>query len=371
MTSLYLHIPFCGSRCSYCDFYSTVSPSVPENFVKVLMEEAVQESGFADNRQIDSVYFGGGTPSLLSTAQVRLILHRLSEIYEIQDHAEISLEANPDDVNKEKAEEWKSAGINRISLGIQSFADEDLTEMNRRHNAEGAFAAFSTLREAGFENISLDLIYGLPWGRQGEWEKNLDTITRLRPEHISAYHLGIEPETPLYRKRESGEFLDLPDEESYHQFLLLVNRLKEAGYQHYEISNFCLPGRESKHNSAYWNGKTYLGLGPSAHSYKPRFRRWNAASLNQWMNHFDGRQEEKLSPAEELNEFLMTRLRTAAGLDLRDIAALAGKEQAGRIRSLIKTWNPEYYELQGEILSLTTRGFFIADELIRSLFYDE
>ena len=324
---LYIHVPFCQRLCGYCDFYKTMSlkhlPAYPK---AVLAEAALRRSELAKTT-LRTIYFGGGTPSLLTPEQVAEMLEGFGRLWECSGVEEITLEANPDDLTEERLEGYRKAGINRLSIGIQSFDDEQLQFMNRRHDAAAARKVIGAARSAGFDNISIDLIYGVPCGDERVWGRNIAEAIDLNPEHISAYHLTIEENT-LFGKR---GVKPVAEEQSEEQYLMLHHALSKAGYDHYEISNFARDGYRSKHNSGYWRGVPYLGLGPGAHSFGDNRRSWNLPLVARYVDNPTDetlREGEVLTCEEQAEEYVMVGLRTREGIDLETIAERFGAERA-------------------------------------------
>lgn len=328
MSGIYIHIPFCKSKCHYCDFYSVTKSDGMDGFSSVLLQEMDHRCGYLDQRNIDTVYFGGGTPTLPHPLMIGTVLDKLRALFLISPDAEITIEANPDDLTPDKLKQYLEMGINRISIGIQSFNDEHLRFMNRRHDAASAIISYKMAREAGFGNISLDLIYGIPGMTLRQWEDNLLQMCELKPEHISAYHLTIEPGTYFGRLKKSGLFAEIPDEESISQYRMLMDILDAGGYEQYEISNFARDGRYSRHNTKYWTGDSYIGLGPSAHSFNGSQRHWNPSSLSAYTGNIRKGtlpEGEIITPEMKRNEYVMTRLRTAAGIRSDDFIRIFGE----------------------------------------------
>ncbi len=326
MAGLYVHIPFCSSFCIYCDFYSEVAPERVDAYLEVLGSEAQARSNELEVPP-STLYVGGGTPSLLSEKQFSKLCGVLRENFDLSRVEEFTIEANPDDITPEKLALWRSCGVNRLSIGVQSFCDAHLKWMRRRHDSAAAARAFSMARETGFGNISLDLIFGYAGLSQPEWEATINEALSLRPEHISCYQMMLEEGTPLTLMAEAGKYAEPPQEECAAQYSLLQQRLAEAGYVQYEISNFAIPGFESRHNSSYWSREPYLGLGPAAHSFDGERRRsWNDPDLEAWLAAWKPASEgqragsfEILSDKDIFNETVMLSLRTARGLDLAEL----------------------------------------------------
>ena len=297
MAGIYIHIPFCKRRCIYCDFFSTTQSEKKPAYVHALCQELNIRKDYLEGEDIETIYLGGGTPSQLTQEELEEIFSTLYNIYKVKEDAEITLEANPDDLTPEYVAMLRQLPINRISMGIQTFQEETLKLLHRRHTAKQAIEAFERCREAGFQNISIDLMYGLPGETLDTWKQDLQQAIALHPEHISAYHLIYEEDTALWKLREQHQVEEADEDLSLTLFTTLIDELTGAGYQHYEISNFCLPGLHSRHNSSYWTGKKYLGCGPSAHSFNGTSRQWNVASLSAYI---DGIQQGK--PDYEIEE---------------------------------------------------------------------
>ncbi len=319
MAGIYIHIPFCSQRCSYCDFYTRVAPRQIETTVNAIVQEMNLRAGYLKGDVIETIYFGGGTPSLLSAGQFGLIFDKIYTLFNVKSDAEITFEANPDDLTPEFFESVQSLPFNRISIGIQSFDDAQLKLINRRHTGAEAMQAVRNARNAGFKNISIDLIYGLPLQSRESWEAQLAKGLQLQPEHISAYGLTYEPGTPLYKQRELGRISSADDTEMIDMHNLMLKMLEKSGYEAYEISNFSKPGFRSQHNSAYWKMLPYLGLGPSAHSFDGNSRQWNVSSIKLYNEAVfnDGTffELEQLSVNDRYNEYIMVALRTKEGVN--------------------------------------------------------
>ena len=374
MAGIYIHIPFCKQRCNYCAFYSTTLYNIREKYVDALCKEIVMRKEYAACAAIETIYFGGGTPSTLTMEQLQRICDTIYATYPVSDTAEVTIECNPDDLTPDFLSQLKELPFNRISMGVQSFNDTQLKRLGRRHNADKARQAVGNARKAGYENISIDLIFALPGSTTAEWEHDLDSAIALRPDHLSAYNLTYEEGTPLHLALERGDFAELSEEENVGQFQMLITKLKEAGYRHYEISNFALPGRESRHNSSYWNDTPYIGCGAAAHSYNGTSRQWNIADIREYIkgveNGIPNFEIEELTEEERYNDTILTRLRTAKGIPLewmkekfndrlnRYLQQMAEKEIAlGNLK-----------EENGH-LSLTEKGIFISDAVIRELIF--
>ncbi|MFW5821085.1 MAG: radical SAM family heme chaperone HemW, partial [Bacteroidota bacterium] len=310
MAGFYIHIPFCRQACQYCDFHFSVSIQHKENMVKALIKEIPHKAELFENDEIETLYFGGGTPSVLDTGEVGILIDTVKEYFRVSKDLEISFEANPGDLKGEYPERLKTSGVKRLSIGIQSFSGEDLLLMRRSHNATQAVEAINNAKEAGFKDINCDLIYGIPGMTSETWERNLETLMGLEIQHISAYHLTFEPGTVFDHWRKKNRIFPVQEEESLRQYEILKEKTEKAGFVHYEISNFALPGFFSKHNLTYWKNKKYIGIGPSAHSYDGKRRFWNISSNKKYMemlnsnscNYLDS---EVLSVKDMYNEYML------------------------------------------------------------------
>ena len=343
------------------------------DMVAALCKEITIQNDFFKDEEISTIYFGGGTPSLLSTTDCRLILTEIKNNFRVRPDVEVTLEANPDDISSEKLQGWKSVGINRLSIGIQSFFDEELRWMNRAHNAAHAKDCIEKSLAAGFENISIDLIYGSPLLTDDMWQKNVATAIAFGIPHLSCYALTVEEKTPLHKQIVQLKKEDVDNEKQARQFLLLMQWLKASGYEHYEVSNFAKPGWRSRHNSSYWRGEKYLGIGPSAHSFTGEGRQWNVANNGQYIaalkNGLVPKEEELLTEEQKLNEYIMISLRTMEGMDLEVVARLWGKNKKERIQQQIIPYiNSALVKLKDNHLQLTDEGMLRADGIAADLF---
>lgn len=321
----------------------------------------------------ETLYFGGGTPSLLSEDELQSLLDAVHKKFKLAVDAEVTLEANPDDITRESLALWRAAGINRLSVGIQSFHDKELEWMHRAHNAAEALQSLSLIREAGFDNFSVDLIYGSPLLSDAEWKENVDRIIEMNVPHISCYALTVEPRTALDKMIALEKKENVDPEKQARQFLLLMEWMKAAGYEHYEISNFSKPGMGSKHNSSYWEGKLYYGFGPSAHSFNGKARRWNVANNSLYIGSLQKDiipyEEELLSPVQQLNEYIMTALRTATGIDLEKLAKDFGEDTAKEINAAAEKFIATgKLSAEGTFLRLSDEGKLFADGIAADLF---
>ena len=358
MAGIYIHIPFCATRCIYCDFYSTTLRDKGEAYAKALAREMDERKDFLCNEKLETIYLGGGTPSQLGDAYIRQILDAVAERYDMSQVTEITMEANPDDIRE--GQDW--GRVNRISMGVQSMVDDELQLLHRRHDAAQVRKAVAILRSMGMENISLDLMYGLPTQTLASWEYSIDELLKLRPQHISAYCLSVEEGTRLYNLVKKGELTPCDDETCNAMNTLLRQKLHDAGFEQYEISNYALPGYHSRHNSSYWVQTPYLGLGPGAHSYDGKnLRSWN---LPRVMNYLKGQREEEheiLTDTDLYNERVMLGLRTRRGVKLT-AGEIETKKQA--IEQLLARG---LINLNKETIVLTEAGLALGDEVIRDL----
>lgn len=375
MAGIYIHIPFCKQACLYCNFHFSTSLKLKNDFISALLKEIGLTHPFANNEVIETIYLGGGTPSLLDEKELAAIFSSLQTKFKIATNAEITLEANPDDISIPKLQIWKRIGINRLSIGIQSFFAEDLTWMNRAHNAEQALLCIPMAQDAGFNNISIDLIYGTPTLPDDHWQANVQKVTELGVPHISCYALTVEPRTALQHLISKHKMQDTDPEQQARQFLQLISWLSEAGYEHYEISNFSLPGKRSLHNTSYWQGKPYYGFGPSAHSFNGiDTRSWNIANNASYIKSIaEGTipsEKEILTPAQQLNEYIMTSLRTSEGIDMRNIELKYGEIKSGQLLKAVQPFLNSRIILENNHLKLTNEGKLFADGLAATLFFD-
>jgi oxygen-independent coproporphyrinogen-3 oxidase len=378
MPGLYLHIPFCKQACHYCDFHFSTSLGLKGQFLEALLKEMTLRRAYLPDlaAPLETIYFGGGTPSLLTGEELRRIFAAIQENFLVSPQAEITLEANPDDLSAAKLAELAASPINRLSIGLQSFHEPHLRLMNRAHSAQESWEAVRRAQAVGFENISVDLIYGVPAASHTIWEEDLARLFALNVPHVSAYALTIEPDTAFGRRLQKGTFVAPPEEFVAQQFEMLLAQLRAHGYEQYEISNFCQPGRESRHNSNYWRGVPYLGLGPSAHSFDGRSRQYAVANNPQYVAAVLERSEvpatvERLTPLDQANEYLLTTLRTSRGCDLRHLRDELGlnilAERADYLRSLI---SQGMATLDHDVLRLTDAGKLLADHITLELFAD-
>jgi oxygen-independent coproporphyrinogen-3 oxidase len=373
MAGIYLHIPFCKKACHYCDFHFSTSPQYKEPMLKALRHELFLRKNYLGNQAIETIYFGGGTPSLLSANELQVLLGEIVDQFDVSSNAEITIEANPDDLNPQRVKELRQTLINRFSIGIQSFFEEDLRWMNRAHSAIEAQSSIKRVQDAGFENITADLIYGYPLLSNPKWEHNIQELIQLHIPHISSYAMTVEPATALSTFIKKGEQKAMDEGQSAAQFLILMEQLKEAGFEHYEISNFAKPGSYSKHNSNYWEGVSYLGIGPSAHSFNGESRQWNISNnakyIDQIQNGKIPSEIEVLTKENRINEYIMTSLRTSKGMDLNKIKDQFGSDYANEIKNNLEPLTEKNWILMNEeLITLTTDGKLFADHIASELF---
>ena len=377
MAGIYIHVPFCKSRCAYCDFYSTVQHGLREPYAGTVCRELGYRLAELRNEPIETIYFGGGTPSTLGIEELRRILDFIVSLEHIEnpETLEITLEANPDDLTEEYVKELRTLPINRVSMGIQSFHDRTLHLVGRRHTAQEAIDAVRRLQDAGISNISIDLIYGLPGESLNDWNYSLNQAIALGVKHISAYHLTYEEGTRLWRMKEQGLVMPINEEHSIRSFELLREKLLSAGYEHYEISNFALPGYHSRHNSSYWQDTPYIGVGPGAHSYDGSRRRWNLSSLTDYVATPSGEdvphEVEHLSIDERYDERIITELRTARGINLSKLLADFGVQYHTHCMHAATPYlnRRQLMHTEDNFLKLTPESIFISDAVMRDLLY--
>lgn len=374
MSGIYIHIPFCKQACHYCNFHFSTSLKYKDDFIDALVKEIELTSVYEDLSAIETVYFGGGTPSIIEINDINKILEAIRRKWIIANNAEITLEANPDDISSHKLKQWKEVGINRLSVGIQSFNEEELKWMNRAHTAAESLECIDEIIAAGFHNFSIDLIYGSPLLSNEQWKQNVDIVIEKKIPHISCYALTVETKTALDKMIQLKKKQPVDAEKQAEQFLLLMQWMKDAGYEHYEISNYALPGFRSKHNSSYWNEKKYYGFGPSAHAYDGKIRSWNIANNIQYIKALQNGQlpneKETLTPTQQLNEYIMTSLRTMEGIDLKKMEERFGSSNKEKLihqaQKHIAAGNA--FKKDDKII-LTDVGKLFADGIAADLFF--
>ena len=369
MAGIYVHIPFCKKACHYCDFHFTTTQYYRDEIIKQLANEIEQRKNYLAERKLNTIYFGGGTPSILNEEELSLLMKTIHKNFSVAEKPEITLEANPDDLSIEKLLMLKKTGINRLSIGVQSFRDEDLKWMNRAHDAIHAKQAVINAASAGFNNISIDLIYGLPTSKLADWKKNLEEAVTLPVQHLSCYCLTVEDNTALHHFIKKGKVIEKKDEVSSEEFLMAHEFLTGNGFEHYEISNYGLRNFHSRHNSSYWDNEPYLGIGPSAHSYNGISRQWNVANNIQYLNSMkEGKllfEKEELSIEQQFNEYLMTRLRTSSGISMEYIESFFGEIYADELRQKISAYEiPSHFEIKNNNLQLTIEGMLKLNSIV-------
>ena len=369
MAGIYIHIPFCKKLCFYCDFYHVITPENNSVFVDSLIKELVLRKDYIGIEPVTTIYLGGGTPSVFSVKDLEKILNEIHKHYNIEKGCETTIELNPDDVNPEYLAGLKMLGINRLSLGVQSWRDSDLKMLNRRHNSAQAASALKNAFNAGFENVTIDLIYGIPGMSISEWESNLDFTFSFGIKHLSAYHLTIEKGTVFGKMKEKGLLTEIEEEDSAALFNILIQKSESAGFIHYEISNFSKPGFMSVHNSNYWKQVHYLGLGPSAHSFNGYSRQWNMSDLKGYIKALTAGklffESEELDTNARFNEYIMTSLRTMWGIDLDFIEKNFNKEGYDYVVNLSSKFKGYGLMQQDKNnLVLTNQGKMISDNII-------
>ncbi|MEP7092988.1 MAG: radical SAM family heme chaperone HemW [Flavobacterium sp.] len=373
MSGIYIHIPFCKQACHYCDFHFSTSMKKKDEMVLAIVKEIQMRKSEFENEVVETIYFGGGTPSVLENSELQLLIDTVYENYKVAENPEITLEANPDDLSKERIFELSKSPINRLSIGIQSFFEEDLKLMNRAHNSAEAIKCLAEATKY-FDNISLDLIYGIPGLTDEMWKKNIETALSFGIPHISSYALTVEPKTALKKLIDAGKIAEPQDEVASNHFMILVETLQKNGFIHYELSNFGKENYFSKNNSAYWLGKKYIGIGPSAHSYDGEKRGWNVANNSLYLKSIQDDilpiETEILSKSDRYNEYIMTGLRTIWGVSLERVKNEFGPEYSIYLNKQIQKFlNDELVYISENILRPTAKGKFLTDGIASDLFY--
>lgn len=373
MAGIYIHIPFCKQACHYCDFHFSTNQQTRKELVAAISKEIVLQKSYLEGELVKTIYFGGGTPSLLEADELNFIMDSIRTTQQVIDQPEITLEANPDDLSVSKLKEFSLAGINRLSIGIQSFHSELLTFLNRVHDSTTAISGFRNARDAGFKNISIDLIYAIPGESKQQWEEDIRNAIALNPDHLSCYSMTIEAKTVFGKWSTTGKIKATDDDTAARHLETLMHELINAGYEHYEISNFSKPEFQSKHNSSYWKQEKYLGVGPSAHSFNGTSRQFNinnnalyTKSIQRAIVPFE---REILSQADKINEYILTTLRTQWGTNLQKLQSLYGydlkKENYDYLSTVFKNG---LATLDGDVLLLTQKGKLLADKISSDLF---
>lgn len=372
MAGIYLHIPFCKKACHYCDFHFTTSLKYKNELLDAMNAELHLRKDYL-KQEVETIYFGGGTPSVISTDELERLINTSTSLFTVDPKAEITMEANPDDLDRQKVQELRHSPVNRFSIGIQSFFEEDLLWMNRAHNAAEAESSVKRVQDAGFENITVDLIYGYPLLSNEKWISNIRKVIDLQIPHISAYSMTVEPQTALASFIKRGKQANMNDSQSAEQFIILMDMLEEAGYEHYEISNFAKPGSYSRHNSNYWKGVTYLGIGPSAHSFDGESRQWNVANNAKYIDALSKNslpsESEVLNTENKLNEYIMTSLRTIWGMSLSHVEREFGSDYQKMVFESLQQFLDKGWVISKENnITLTRQGKLYADHIAAELF---
>lgn len=371
MAGIYLHIPFCRRLCGYCDFYKVISLQKKSELLIAMQQEISLQKDYLQGKIVETIYFGGGTPSVLAAKEIETLLQQIAKYHNISSSAEITLEANPDDLTPSYLKDLKKLKINRLSIGIQSFDDGVLQFMNRRHTAAEAVVSVKNAQQAGFENLSLDIIYGVPNTDKVYLKKNLQQLCDLQPQHISAYHLTVEEGTPFAHLKKRGKLQEIADENSEKQYALLTKFLQQNGYEQYEISNFAKNSIISRHNTSYWQQKPYLGIGPSAHSFNVDSRQWNVSGISKYINSIHSRtttyKKEILSETDRIHDYIMVRLRTKWGMEKDYIREHFGTEKLQKIQAIAQE-NAQYFTETAKTISIKPKQFLLSDYLIAKFF---
>jgi len=373
MAGIYIHIPFCKQACHYCDFHFSTSLKYKDELLGTLIKEIRLQKTYLDNETVETIYFGGGTPSILGADELNKLINTITGLHAVASNAEITIEANPDDLDKAKLKALRQTDINRFSIGVQSFFDDDLTWMNRVHRAKEAEASVKRAQDAGFENITVDLIYGYPLLTDAKWKYNLDKVFELSIPHVSSYSMTVEPQTALasFIKKKKQPAMDY--QQSAEQFTTLMEAMQNHGFEHYEISNFCKPDHYSRHNSNYWKGVKYLGIGPSAHSFNGETRQWNVASNAKYIESLEKSkipaETEILTEADRLNEYVMTSLRTIWGLELSRLNAIAKGASDELVKAAESFFEKGWIQQSNDVIILTRDGKLYADHIASELFF--
>jgi oxygen-independent coproporphyrinogen-3 oxidase len=373
MAGIYFHIPFCLTKCNYCDFFSGCDLKNIDKLIRSEIEEINLRKEYLGNEKVETIYFGGGTPSLLPVNYIKHLIDSCKDNFEIIPEAEITFEANPEDINDEYLKGIVNCGVNRISIGIQSFDDKTLKNLNRRHSVSKALNAVELAKKHNISNISVDIIYGIPDLNIDRFVESVEKLVALNVNHISAYNLTYHEGTRFYKLIKEGSLIEVDDETCFKQFNYLCAQLEKHGYIHYELSNFAKEGFYSKHNSSYWFGKKYLGIGPSAHSYNGNSRRWNIESIDKYIRGIEGNkrwyEEEKLSTKDKYNEYILTRLRTIKGINLKDILIRFGEDYYVFLNEKINKYSGTLYlNSKNDVVTLTRKGLFISDGIMEDFF---
>ncbi|MBT4728136.1 MAG: radical SAM family heme chaperone HemW [Bacteroidetes bacterium] len=376
LAGIYIHIPFCRTACDYCNFHFSTSLKRKGELVKAMQQELALRKDYLNAEQIDSIYFGGGSPSVLDVSEIQAILQDINLHYDVIDNAEISLEANPDDLSLEKLSGLREIGVNRLSIGIQSFLEEELKTLGRIHSAKQAITSIENARKTGFSSLTIDLIYGIQNSSLDSWQENLDIMKSLQLDHFSSYALTVEPKTVFAHKIKKGAKKEVDEELLREQYFMLKKFAKANSFNHYEISNFSKEGFYSIHNTNYWKHKKYVGIGPSAHSFDLKSRRWNMAVNADYISKIrSGEQfwdEEQLSRQDQFNEKLMLGLRTMWGVDLEELFKVFNATNKHQFLNRIEYYEQmEFIKREDSIIRFTDEGILFSDQIISDLFIEE
>lgn len=374
MSSIYVHFPFCKRKCLYCGFYSVANLQLKPAFLDAICTEIELTQHFFAEKKLRTLYFGGGTPSLFSSKELERVILQIHKFYDVSNDLEFTMEANPEQLTVDYLHELKSLGINRLSIGVQSFDDQILQLLRRRHSAEMAKKAVENAAASGFDNLSIDLIYDIAFRTKEMWRHDLQTALRLPIRHLSAYSLTVEENTLLAKQVSDGKPFIPNDTDTERDYALLVEMTQKAGFEQYEISNFAKNGAVSQHNSAYWTGEPYLGLGPAAHSFRSPVRSWNIDNIKLYINAMQKREplveQEILTPEMRYDEYVLLRLRTKKGIDFQEVENQFGISRLQYLQNQLKKVNPAHYELNGSRMTLTYQGRLFADAVAAELFSD-
>lgn len=373
MAGIYLHIPFCKQKCHYCNFYSVASIKNKDQLFNALLKEIELQKNYLGDEKVETIYFGGGTPSLLSNDEINKVLSEISRYFQIADHPEITLEANPDDLNNSYLKSLRNTSINRLSIGVQSFFEDDLKYLNRIHSAEQAINSIEEAQDKGFHNLSIDLIYGIPTLSKLKWQENLEIFFDLNLPHLSAYALTVEPKTALAILIKKKKTYPVAEDRIVEHFDLLMNLMTSNHFTHYEISNFCKENYFSEHNKSYWFGKKYLGIGPSSHSFNEKSRQWNISNINKYIEEINKNiipfETEVLSVDQKYNEYILISLRTIWGIDLNSILKKFGEQYNLHFINNVKRFvDEEKISIIDDKYCLTNAGKIFADGISSDLF---
>ncbi|MFA8433937.1 MAG: radical SAM family heme chaperone HemW [Marinifilaceae bacterium] len=374
MAGIYLHIPFCKQLCHYCAFHKSISLQGKDEMLTCLLKELELRRKYLDGEEVETIYFGGGTPSVYSPREIESMIGFIRNNFAVKNDAEITIEANPDDLTGSYLKGLAESAVNRLSIGIQSFHDEDLILMNRRHTGREAIDTVKRAQDKGFDNISVDLIYGVPGLTMDKWASNLENVFQLQIQHISSYHLMFDPNTVFTHKLNSGQLKEMEEGESLEQFKMLIDQARDNNFVHYEISNFCLDGMQSRHNTSYWQQKKYLGVGPSAHSYNLREREWNLSHNYKYIKSIEKGEVpseiEKLTELDHYNDYVLTSLRTMWGLDLDFVRERFGEKFFEFCCSEAKKYlASSHVRIENGRVILTDKGVFVSNEIMSDFFW--